>query len=127
MKIVDLDTFVIGDEKREADGKRGKKEGSRGEKREAEGKRGKEREKREKEEIRGIIDFSDLHYSLMILADKNPFEGKCIKKVKNDLPPPPLYRKCIKSSLKLCKTLRKKQGGKISKKITVRGKKSRSG
>ena len=36
----------------------GKKEGSRG-------------KKREKEGIRGIMDFSDLHYSLMILADKN--------------------------------------------------------
>ena len=62
--------------------KRGKKEGSRGDKREAEGKRGKKEGKkgkkegsrgknREKEGIRGIMDFSDLHYSLIILADKN--------------------------------------------------------
>ena len=38
-------------------------------------KRGKQREKegkkREKEGIRGIMDFSDLHYSLMIFADTN--------------------------------------------------------
>ena len=41
---------------------------------------------------------------------------------------PPLYRKCINSSLKLWKkTSKRKQGKKISKKITVRGKKSRSG
>ena len=40
--------------KKEAEGKRGKKEGKRGKKRQG--------------EIRGIMDFSDLHYSLMILA-----------------------------------------------------------
>ena len=49
------------------------------------------------------MDFSDLYYSLMILADKN---------ANNDLPPPRLYRKCIQSTLKLCKTLRKKNRGK---------------
>ena len=45
-----------------------KREKQREKKREAEGKRGK---KREKEGIRGKMDFRDLHYSLMILADKN--------------------------------------------------------
>ena len=39
----------------------------RGKQREKEEKRGK---KREKEGIRGIMDFSNLHYSLIILADK---------------------------------------------------------
>ena len=48
--------------------KRGKQREAEGEKREAEMKRGKQREK---EGIRGIMDFSDLHYSFMILADKN--------------------------------------------------------
>ena len=44
------------------------------------------------------------------------FEGKFIKKkVNNDLPPPRPYRKCIKSTLKLCNTLRKKQGEKSAK------------
>ena len=46
----------------------GKKREAVGKKREAERKRGKEREK---EVIRGIMDFSDLYYSLMILTDKN--------------------------------------------------------
>ena len=78
--------------KTEAVGIRGKqreKEGSRGKKKEAEVKRGKQREKE---------------------GTGGKKEGKRVKKREK------VGRKFIKSSLKLCKTLRKKQGKKSPKK-----------
>ena len=64
-----------------------------------------------------IMDFCDLYYSLMILADKTALVWRWnYKKSQQWLTTTPrLYSKCIKSTLKLCKTLWKKQGEKISK------------
>ena len=55
------------------------------------------------------------------------FEGKFIKKVNNDLPPPHLYRKGIKSSLKLWKKNFQKNREKNQQKNHGKGEKIKIG